>query len=350
MKATNLLLELLKIPSISGDEKKIAEFIATRLSKNFKIKKQIVDKNKGNFNILAYVGKPNVILNAHLDTVKDFLKVKQDSFRIYGRGACDTKASVASMIIAAEELIEQGATNFGLLFDVEEETSFNGIKKALSIIPSSVKYIVVGEPTNSELVYGQKGIIDLKISCRGKAAHGSTPEKGINAIELLINELNTLKNLKFREDGTLGNNTLNIGLISGGKAGNIVVDYAEARAVIRNSVKSKFLIKLIKKKLCNSKITMKFLEPVLFKDLVNISSKLNLKSKVVPYFTEMYFLSKKAKTFVFGPGDGNFAHSLDEQILKKELEASVLKYKQIITFLNNKSLLKTNKEEVKDGI
>ncbi len=335
MEVQKLLLDLVKIPSVSGNEKKLGEFIVKILKKsNFKIKTQIVDSTIGNFNILAYVGKPKILLNAHMDTVAGKLKVYQDKDNIYGRGACDTKASIASMIVASKELIKQGITDFGLLFDVCEETDFRGIKKAINIIPASVKTIVVGEPTGLDLINGQKGILVFKLTARGKAAHGSTPEFGVNAIEKLMSGLIKLKAINF-PTSVLGVNNINIGKILGGTADNVVPDYAEAEIAIRTSVSCSDILLILKNNLLDLEITPVIeCDPVLNQTTKNLAGVLDVKERTVSYFTEMYFLSKKAKTFVFGPGNSKYAHCSDEQIEKSQLDFAVKKYSKIITILN----------------
>lgn len=335
MEVQKLLIDLLKIPSLSGDEKKVGEFIVKRLKKSgFKIKTQIVDSKKGNFNILAYVGKPKVLLNAHMDTVPGELKVYEDNQKIYGRGSCDTKSSIASMIVAGEELLRNKISDFGLLFDVDEETGLSGIKKALSIIPGSVKLIVVGEPSNLDLINGQKGILVFKLIARGKTAHGSMPELGVNAIEKLIKGLTKLQTLSF-PTSLLGENTLNIAKISGGIADNVVPDYAEAEIAIRISVPCSDILSILKNNLLDLEIVPIIeCDPVLNQTTKSIAELIESKERTVSYFTEMYFLSKKAKSFVLGPGDIKYAHSDNEQIEKSQLDLAVKKYSKIIKSLN----------------
>ena len=168
MNPEDFLIELIKIPSESGNEKEIGDFIVKRLKNNFKIIKQQVNNN---FNILATKGNPKILISSHLDTVQGNLEVKKDKEYVYGRGACDTKSQIAASIFAAETALSQGLNNFGLLFTVQEEGSFAGAKKACEILPESVKLISFGEPTNLKIVKGHNGVVHFKIICRGKAAH-----------------------------------------------------------------------------------------------------------------------------------------------------------------------------------
>lgn len=336
METKNLLFDLIRIPSESGKEKELGEFILDRLAKNFKIKKQIVDQEKGTFNIFAYVGNPKVLLNAHLDTVPIQTEIKEDEEYIYGRGSCDTKSSIASMIIAAETLLETGEDNFGMLFNVEEETTFRGVQLALDLIPKTVEWIVIGEPTNLKIIQGQKGILTFKLISRGKTAHGSNPELGVNAIEKLSLALIRLKELQLPFNEVLGKNNLNIAKISGGIADNVVPDYAEAEIAIRTSSSSKKILDILIEAFSDFEIQpLLIYDPVLNVESSEIASRIGVLEETASYFTEMYFLSKVAKAFVFGPGEIKDAHTDLERIKKDQLDPAVGKYMEIITLLNS---------------
>ncbi len=334
MQVDNLLRDLLKIPSPSGDEAEIGKFLVERLKKNFKIKTQNVGER---FNVLAYIGNPKIILTTHMDTVPGELEIREDRNYIYGRGACDAKASIASMIAAEEKAVKQGIRDFGLLFDVGEEDDFAGIKKAVDLVKP--EFVVIGEPTDFKVVIGQKGLLGIKIKCYGKAAAGSTPEKGVSAINKLIDVLNKINKIKFPASKTLGETTINVGKISGGIALNVVPDYAEAIVEIRTTERNENIISLIKSLGAIFDILYS-LDPVIPQD----SSFIRTKEKItVPYFTEMYFWNNKAKTIVFGPGEYEYAHSANERLKKSDLERAVKGYLKMITYLNDVLLKKGEK-------
>jgi len=324
----DLLLELLKIDSESGNEKELGEFIVKRLEKNFKVE---IQKIKENFNIFAYTGKPKTIFSTHLDTVPGKLEIKNDGQFIYGRGACDSKSQITAMILASEKALEKGMKDFGLLFTVQEETDFAGAKKAVELVPDSVELVVYGEPSNLEILSGQKGLMTFKIICKGKAAHGSTPEKGINAIEILMKNLQKLKQLDFEKNNSLGENSLNIGIIKGGTAVNVVPDYAEATIEIRNTIDPKKILEKIKQELEDIEIDfVNFYEPVFNAGAENLAGKLGLKTKIISYFTEMYFFKDKANTLVIGAGNDECAHTNNERVSIEELKKLVNIYLKII--------------------
>jgi len=314
MGVVELARDLIKIPSPSGEEKKAGLFIAERLKKNFDVKIQEIGDR---YNIFAIKGKPNVVLTTHMDTVPKQIKINEDEINLYGRGSCDAKGILACMICACEEASQKGLDNFGMVFDVSEETDFIGILKAKDEI--NPEFTIVGEPTDFKIVFGQKGLIQLKIKCKGKSAPGSTPERGISAIDKLVEILGNIKKLNFPEDNKLGKTTINIGKISGGSAPNVVSENAEATIEIRTTKPNEQIIKLVKKVVPNECLDINYgYEPVLNEN-INFIEKFKFDKISVPYFTEMYFWAKKSKTIVFGPGKYEFAHTDKEQIRKEDL-------------------------------
>jgi acetylornithine deacetylase/succinyl-diaminopimelate desuccinylase-like protein len=201
----------------------------------------------------------------------------------------------------------------------------------MEIIPNTTKLTIIGEPTDLNIINGQKGLITLKLICKGKSAHGSTPKKGINAIELLVESLSKLKKISFEKKEDLGESSLNIGIISGGNASNVVPDYAEATIEIRNTVNPEIVLEKIKGELKNTEIRIiNSYEPILNKEAENIAKDLGLKTKIVPYFTEMYFFNKKSKTIVLGAGLDEDAHSKNEKVKINDFKKLIEVYLKIL--------------------
>ena len=184
------------------------------------------------FNVYAEWGHPVVVLSTHMDTVPPFIASREDDDNIYGRGACDAKGIIAAMIAAAEKLIESGTRNFGLLFVVGEERNSAGAEVA-SRSPRGSRYLINGEPTESKVALGSKGILRYEIVAAGKMAHSAYPELGESAIEKLLDALDAVRRMPLPEDPVLGRTTVNIGTISGGRAPNIIPDAAKAELAIR---------------------------------------------------------------------------------------------------------------------
>ncbi|MFA5796984.1 MAG: M20/M25/M40 family metallo-hydrolase [Candidatus Woesearchaeota archaeon] len=315
MNTITLLRNLVKIPSPSGEELEIGEKLIEILHKNFKIKKQYVDKNR--FNVYAYCGRPKIILTTHMDTVQPILPFREDAMDIEGRGACDSKGSMAAMIAAAIDTAKKGYTNFGLVFDVDEENQFAGIKKAVTLVDP--KRIIIGEPTNLEVVGSQKGLLGIRIQTKGIAVHGSNPEKGKNAIILLLKILSDIQKISLDTEKDWST-TINIGTIRGGRAPNIVASDAvaeiEFRTIKKNAPLLKRICTCIKK--CDATIEVfENFDPIIQKEGTRVS-----------YFTEMYFWAKKGLCTVYGPGSIRYAHSAQECVNKKDVRKAQKYYTQ----------------------
>jgi acetylornithine deacetylase/succinyl-diaminopimelate desuccinylase-like protein len=191
-------------------------------------------------------GKPRVLLAPHIDTVSvqgmtiDPFAAEIRDGRIYGRGASDTKGTMAAMLWALHELGPRVADlNVDVTFVgfVGEENGQPGSKHFAKHRPD-YDFAVVGEPTNLDVVYTHKGTTWLQVVARGKSAHGSRPELGENAILKLARALDHLDRtltpiLKTFSDPVLGHSTMNIGQCQGGSQPNIVPDKATARLDFR---------------------------------------------------------------------------------------------------------------------
>ena len=333
MKNEELLTKLIKIKSESGNEKGAGEYIYNRLKKDgFKILKQVVNNKSLNFNIFAYVGKPTIIFSNHIDTVSPQISIGKNNTKIFGRGSCDNKSQVAAIILAAENAINDGLANFGLLFTVQEESDFAGAKKAVSLIPNDCKLVVIGEPTDLKVINGHNGILVIELIAKGKTAHGSIPEKGINAIELLIDDLLILRKTDFGNNRILGKNILNIAKISGGTADNIVPDSAKAVVAYRTVIKSSKVLAKIKS-VIKSKINVIFSYDPFFNANANkIAKIIKTKTCKVRYFTEASILQKNANVIIIGAGSINQAHSKNESVSIKEYKKLIDMYYKIIKY------------------
>ena len=316
-----LLKKLISISSPSGEEKEIGEYIFAVLRKNgFKVEKYPVSKDR--FNIVAKLGEPKIYLSAHIDTVKPYIKYSENKDYIFGRGSCDTKASVASMITAAIKAKMEKINNFGLIFTVGEESVLDGAKQ---IVKSELDmpFVIVGEPTSLEIVNGHYGILVVEISTKGKAAHSSRPEKGVNAIDVLIEEVAKIKKMKV-----FSKTLMSLVMIKGGLADNIIPDKAKATFSFRISPKDKNdYVKKIKS-LVSSNVKVKVSQEI-GAVYCKVPNKLSFIKKVttVKYLTELSFYKKGV---VLGPGDIKYAHSPDEKLPKKELKKAIETYFTII--------------------
>lgn len=226
-----------------------ANFIKNWL-KNHNIDASVNEYEEGKANIYASIGPsdaPEIMMSGHLDTVPAGIlsKWKYDPFSaviedgyMYGRGSADMKAGVAACLgcLARLKVIEHELEyKISFLGTFDEETGLKGATQAASDgILQNVERLIITEPTNKHIAIAEKGVLWMKVEAHGKSAHGSTPHLGINAIEGLTNVVSSLQNIVPNDKhNILGNSTLNLGMIKGGSAANVVPEYAEMELDIR---------------------------------------------------------------------------------------------------------------------
>jgi acetylornithine deacetylase len=319
-----LTKKIVNIPSLSGHEGEIADFLCRYLKeKGFDLHEQKIEESRRN--ILATAGsEPRVILCAHMDTVPPFFPASEDDRYIYGRGACDAKGSMASMIWAAQELKKDGLTEIGLLFIAGEETDSVGAKIANSLNVRS-DFIVVGEPTENKLGAGHQGIIVMKIITKGKTAHSAYPQLGESAIEKLLDFLQKIRRLDFAEDPAMGKTHINIGVIGGGEAANVVADSAWAELSIRSSLRSKQILDHIKAQ-AHQKVEFAVLSQSEPQNLYTVPG---FDQVMLPYGTDIPYLYNFGKPLLVGPGSPRVAHTENERIEKRQLAEAAEIYRDL---------------------
>lgn len=324
MNLFELTVTLINIPSITGHEGEIADFLCTYLkSQDFNLKEQKVENRRRN--ILATTGSaPRIILCTHMDTVPQYFAASEDADYIYGRGACDAKGIMASMIWAAQELKENGVTEIGLLFVVGEETDSIGAKMANSLNVGS-DFIIVGEPTENKLGIGHKGVLTFKMTARGKAAHSASPHLGESAIEKLLDALQRIRSINFGEDPIMGKTVLNIGTVEGGTAPNITADYASAEVCIRSALPSEQVLNKVRA-VIDRKLEVEIL---IQSEAQRLFAVPDLEQVVLPYGTDIPHLKSFGKSLLMGPGSFQEAHTENEKIEKHQLLEAVETYKNL---------------------
>ncbi len=327
---------LVDIESITENEKQVGEFLLRYLSElaaksGGRVESMPVTPER--FNVYAEWGRPVVVLSTHMDTVPPFVPWSEDQEHIYGRGACDAKGIIAAMIAAAEELLEAGTRNFGLLFLVGEERNSAGAEAAARS-PRGARYLVNGEPTESKVVLGCKGMLRYEIVATGRAAHSAYPELGESAIEKLLDALEAIRRMPLPEDPVLGRTTVNIGTIAGGRAPNVVPDAAKAEVAIR-IVGDGCKIDQALRQAVGSHVEVK---QILMTPAMRFASLDGFPTTVVSFTTDIPVLVPAwGEPFLFGPGSVRVAHTKDEKVSKGELLAAVDAYVRITRMLLGRS-------------
>lgn len=319
-----LTRKLVDIESVTGHEQACSAFVRDYLvERKFQVELQPVAD--GRSNVFARQGKPEVVLSTHLDTVPPFFPSREDAELIHGRGACDAKGIAASQIAAAERLREEGVDDFGLLFVVGEEIMSDGASVA-NQSPLGSKYLINGEPTENKLALGSKGVLRVDIRTRGKMAHSAYPHLGENAIEKMLDVLADLRKLPLPRDPVLGPSTINIGVISGGRAANVVPDEAETQILFR-TVNGSAELRARIETLLRGRCEFEFIRDT---PPLRMEKLEGFETDVVAFTTDLPSLDRLGRPLLLGPGSITVAHTDHECVRKAELLRAVDLYCQLV--------------------
>lgn len=232
-----------------GQERRLAEYLAHRLEElGLSAEVQAVAEDRANVigRITGSGEAPPLILCGHLDTVPigeapwrfDPFAAEIAEGKIWGRGTSDMKSGLAAAVVAAGLVAASGARLKGDLIvagTAGEEVDRIGAIRLIEggVLPAGP--LLIAEPSENEIYTAEKGALWLEIVARGRAAHGSMPELGVNAIEHLARAVLALRNEDFphQPHPLLGRPTLNVGTIRGGSRTNIVADSCAVTVDIR---------------------------------------------------------------------------------------------------------------------
>lgn len=355
-----VLQELIRIPSRNppGEEKKCAEYIADKMREwgffaelvpePFCHRPQVVVKLKGSEE------QPKLILNGHLDVVPEgnieewrfdpFAGTSEDGM-IYGRGSCDAKGCIVSMMFAAKTIKESGTKLKGdliLQFVVGEETGEPGTKCLLLNKGIRGDWAIVVEPTDLKVATATKGLVWFHLTIKGKAAHASTPELGINAVDKATKLITALKThdrkLSKRKHQLLGRAICSVTMIQGGTKENMIPESCrlavdrrfipgETVGTIENELKS-VLSELREKDPefeCKLERKMVYESSEIPQDSTIARVLANFSTEIIGVAPEPYgeLGSTDARVFIndahipavtWGPGNPSKAHAIDECI------------------------------------
>lgn len=323
MDVVKLTRQLIDIPSVTGDELAVGEFLSSYLEeRGYRVERQKVAPDR--FNVIATTdAPPRVVFSTHMDTVPPFIESREDDEFIYGRGSCDAKGIIAAQIFAAQRLRDEGVNDVGLMFTVDEELGSLGAQVANQHpLARECRYLINGEPTDSRLATGTKGSVRVVITTEGRAAHSAYPEAGESAIEKVLDILEHIRTCEWPEDSFFGTTTCNIGVISGGTRPNVIADKARAELQIRLGID----IEHIKKVLEDAVDTRGRLEYSSAHNPIRLFSVDGFEQCVVRFTTDVPYLSQWGKPLLLGPGSILDAHTDHEKISKRELESAIELY------------------------
>ncbi|KAI1098435.1 Zn-dependent exopeptidase [Jackrogersella minutella] len=356
---------LVEVPSISSNENEVGKFLVDYLAaRDFVVQLEAVppeanapEPSKPRFNVLAWPGpnrhpSPKVLVSSHIDTVPPFIPYSRNETLdsdtvIAGRGSVDAKASVAAQIVALQSLLDSGRIATGaedsvmLLYVVGEETSGDGMRyfsdtRGRLDPPPDFKAAIFGEPTEGRLVCGHKGIFACNVTAHGRAGHSGYPWLGKSATELLMRGLVRVLDTDLGSSDEFGNTTVNVGLLDGGVAANVIPERATARLAVRVAIGPEP---------DGAKIAAERLQEVLRSvDEEAFESNCNygygvvkcdcdvegFETITVNYGTDVHNLAGNHTRYLYGPGTIFVAHGPDEAIRLGDLETAVEDYKKLI--------------------
>jgi acetylornithine deacetylase len=351
MDAITLTRQLIDIESITGNEAAVGNYLWGELSRlGYQAKKMPVEA--GRFNVYAAPPEwlpeagsqkpeagsrkpeadfPNVVFSTHLDTVPPFIASSEDATRIYGRGSCDAKGIIAAQIAAAERLRRE-QIYVGLLFVAGEECDSLGAQTAneyaashfSSAQPAAAqktgrRFLVNGEPTENHIALASKGTLRVEVTASGRMAHSAYPELGDSAIDKLLHALTRLRAMPLPSDPEIGPCTLNIGTIVGGRAPNVIPDYAHADLLYRLVGPSEALRRQILATAGDQvKVTFPLELPFLRLRTVD-----GLPTMIAAFTTDIPKLTNWGEPLLIGPGSIHVAHTDGEYIEKRQLAEAI---------------------------
>ncbi len=328
MDAIALTRQLVDIESITGNEAAVGEFLFRELCRvGYQTKKMAVEGDRANvYATSPEQPRPEVVFSTHMDTVPPFIRSSEDATRIYGRGSCDAKGIIAAQVAAAERLRQQGVY-VGLLFLVGEERDSLGATVANEYAANEAanqrahgcKYLINGEPTENRIALASKGTLRIEVTASGRMAHSAYPELGESAIDKLIPALTRLRAMQLPSDPEIGPCTLNIGLIEGGRAPNVIPDYAHADLLYRLIGPSTDLRRQIVET-AGDLVKVEFPLELPFLRLRTVDG---LPTMIASFTTDIPKLTNWGEPLLIGPGSIHVAHTEGEFIEKRQLVEAI---------------------------
>ena len=364
--AVSMTQDLLRFNTINppGQEAACARYLGERLEKaGFCCQYKELGPNR--LSLVATIGGAKNRLplgfTGHIDTVplggapwtKHAFGESLEGGKLFGRGSSDMKSGVGAFVAAALACADELKNSAGvtMVITADEECGCGGAKQLVEdgSLLGQVGALLVGEPTNNYPLVGHKGALWLEAIAKGVTAHGSMPERGVNAVYKAARAITALENFSFGncEHKLMGKPTLNVGNVFGGMNINSVPDQAKIGIDIRTVAgMSHDAIKEQIQKCVGPDLevqTMVDVGPVFtepdsdwVQQVFGVMEKhlgAAPQARTVSYFTDAAILHEQYKntpTLVLGPGEAQMAHQTDEYCLVDRLEQGFDAYREII--------------------
>lgn len=373
--AVSLLKKIVQINSVNppGNETLVADELK-KLLEEHGIETELVEYSDGRSNLIAtlngsttgkvlgFTGHMDVVPPGQMEWEYDPFEAEEVDGKIYGRGSCDMKSGLMAFVLAMMSLKEEDVPLEGsikLLATIGEETGAIGAGQLTEKgYADDLDALIVGEPSNNEIVTSHKGALWLEITTYGKTAHGSSPDLGVNAVEHMNEIINQIQSdnfkLPYEYDELLKEPTFSVNAIEGGSSMNVVPDYCSMKLDIRTLPSQNHqeilenvheMVELSKVRYPNMEAEVKVaadLEPVKtniddpFVDLTLKASESVSGPREAPKgftgITDACAFKEAKKDFpiiVMGPGDIRLAHQPNEYVEIEEYLNSIETYKEV---------------------
>ena len=244
MNVQQTLSELVAIKSVSSSSNaEIVEYLQSRCeARGFVAKRFSYNDGQEKINLIALAGaefddraQAELALVGHTDTVPydpnwtEATTLTERDGKLFGRGACDTKGFIAAALTSIDRVdIKQLKRPLALIFTADEEIGLLGAKHLAQIKPIRVRYSIIGEPTSLQPIHAGKGYALAEVLVRGREAHSAYPALGSSAVFRAARLIGRLEKISHRlkserHDGFEPSfTTLNVGMIKGGTAKNVI--------------------------------------------------------------------------------------------------------------------------------
>jgi acetylornithine deacetylase len=327
-----LTRELVEIESTTYHEGAVGDFLAGFLEqRGWEVDKTPVPQPcesctfGDRWNVYAGIGgqRPDLVFSTHMDTVPPHIPFSEDADFMYGRGVSDAKGIIAAQCAAAEILRAEGF-RIGLLFVSGEERDSAGAMVA-NEAPRGSRFLVNGEPTDNRLALASKGALRAVFKATGTMAHSAYPELGESAIHKLVELMAKLLAMELPLTEDVGPSTMNIGLIHGGHAPNVIADKAEAQVLIRLVGDSG----PIRAAILEAAAGLAEVDFTLEIPFVRLRAVTGLPTMIAKFTTDIPKLSNWGEPLLLGPGNIHVAHTPYEKLAKSELFEAIELYVRI---------------------
>ena len=339
--AIALLKELIATPSISREENKAADVFENQL-KTYGLTYERKNNNLWCLSPKWEEGKPTLLLNAHIDTVKPVASWTRNPYepsveedKLFGLGSNDCGGGLVTLLQVFRYFREnESPYNIIYLASAEEEVSGdNGISCVLPLLPP-IDVAIVGEPTEMQPAVAEKGLMVIDMVAHGKSGHAARNE-GVNAIYEILEDLEWIRNYQFKKASEfLGETKMTVTMIQAGTQHNVIPDECKAVIDVRTNefYRNEYVLEFLRKRL-HSDIQARSVR--LHSSHIDINHPLIQKCIAMgkkPFGSPT--LSDQAlmpfPSFKMGPGESSRSHSADEFIRISEMEQAINDYIELI--------------------